>query len=45
VDSTAFVAARGDEVGVLVLSEFVGAADELTEALVAPRMWTDSPPS
>jgi trehalose 6-phosphate synthase/phosphatase len=29
-----FVAARGDENGVLVLSEFAGAADELTDALI-----------
>jgi trehalose 6-phosphate synthase/phosphatase len=29
-----FVAARGDESGVLILSEFAGAADELDEALI-----------
>jgi trehalose 6-phosphate synthase len=29
-----FVAARGDELGVLVLSEFTGAARDLTEALI-----------
>ncbi|MEO6878385.1 MAG: trehalose-6-phosphate synthase, partial [Gemmatimonadaceae bacterium] len=29
-----FVASRGDEDGVLVLSEFAGAADELTDALI-----------
>lgn len=29
-----FIAARGDEVGVLLLSEFTGAADELTEAVL-----------
>ena len=32
--SKEFVAARSDEGGVLVLSEFAGAADELTEALI-----------
>jgi trehalose 6-phosphate synthase/phosphatase len=32
--SKEFVAARSDESGVLVLSEFAGAADELTEALI-----------
>jgi trehalose 6-phosphate synthase/phosphatase len=32
--SKEFVAARGDELGVLVLSEFAGAADELTDALI-----------
>ena len=32
--SKEFVAARSDESGVLVLSEFAGAADELTDALI-----------
>jgi trehalose 6-phosphate synthase/phosphatase len=32
--SKEFVASRSDESGVLVLSEFAGAADELTEALI-----------
>jgi trehalose 6-phosphate synthase/phosphatase len=29
-----FVASRGDEDGVLILSEFAGAADELTDAII-----------
>jgi trehalose 6-phosphate synthase/phosphatase len=29
-----FIATRGDEEGVLILSEFAGAADELTDAII-----------